>query len=182
MEVLSPRSANIPSKPRPEMKKFKQERKSKPEEKPTNPDRIDDKWRPPTSVTEPGAEGETYLVGKKLGKGGFAVCFEGMSGKDSKKYALKVVKAKVEQKKMMEKFRTELQIHAKMQHPNIVEFLRAFTHDNHTYVILELCANGNLTDMVKARGCLSLPEVRRFMIQICGEYDICTEGRLFTGT
>ena len=155
-------------KHRSEMKKTKEERKPKPDEKPSNPDRIDDKWRPPSSVTEPGTDGETYVVGRKLGKGGFAVCFEGMSRKDSKKYALKVVKAKVEQKKMMEKFRTELQIHAKMQHPNIVEFLRAFTHENHTYVILELCSNGNLTDMVKARGCLSLPEVRRFMIQICG--------------
>ncbi len=168
MEVLSPRSANIPMKQHSEMKPLKQERKSKPDEKPSNPDRIDDKWRPPSSITEPGTDGETYIVGKKLGKGGFAVCFEGISRRDSHKYALKVVKAKVEQKKMMEKFRTELQIHAKMQHPNIVEFLRAFTHDNHTYVILELCSYGNLTDMVKARGCLSLPEVRRFMVQICG--------------
>jgi serine/threonine protein kinase len=79
-----------------------------------------------------------------------------------------VVKAKVEQKKMMEKFRTELQIHAKMDHPNVVGFLRAFTSAEHTYVVLELCSNGNLTDMVRARSCLSLPEVRRFMIQICG--------------
>lgn len=169
MEVLSPRSANIPSKSRSEMKKpSKEESKPKTLEKPANPDRIDEKWRPPPTVTEPGKEAETYAVGKKLGKGGFAVCFQGNSTKDNKVYALKVVKAKVEQKKMMEKFRTELQIHAKMQHPNIVEFLRAFSHDNHTYVVLELCANGNLTDMVKARGCLSLPEVRRFMIQICG--------------
>ena len=168
MEVLSPRSANVPMKQRSDMKPPKQEHKPKPDEKPSNPDRIDDKWRPPPSVTEPGGDGETYMVGRKLGKGGFAVCFEGISRKDSQKYALKVVKAKVEQKKMMEKFRTELQIHAKMQHPNIVEFLRAFTHHNHTFVILELCAHGNLTDMVKARGCLSLPEVRRFMVQICG--------------
>ncbi len=161
MEVLSPRSANVPMKQRSEMNKTKEERKPKPDEKPTNPDRIDDKWRPPPNVTEPGDDGETYSVGKKLGKGGFAVCFEGIIRKDSKRFALKVVKAKVEQKKMMEKFRTELQIHAKMQHPNIVEFLRAFTHDSHTYVILELCSNGSLTDMVKARGCLSLPEERR---------------------
>jgi hypothetical protein len=169
MEVLSPRSANVPSKSRSDMKKpTKEEAKPKPQEKPSNPDRIDERWRPPPTVTEPGQDAETYAVGKKLGKGGFAVCFHGTSVKDDKVYALKVVKAKVEQKKMMEKFRTELQIHAKMQHPNIVEFLRAFTHDNHTYVVLELCDNGNLTDMVKARGCLSLPEVRRFMIQICG--------------
>lgn len=66
------------------------------------------------------------------------------------------------------KFRTELQIHSKMRHPNIVEFHRAFTFENCTYVVLELCANGSVADMVRKRKCLSLPEVRRFIIQICG--------------
>lgn len=168
MEVLSPRSANVPVKPRPNMQKPTEKARPKPEEKPTNPDRIDDKWRPPITVTEPGPAPQTYAVGKKLGKGGFAVCFEGRTQSTSEVFALKVVKAKVEQKKMMEKFRTEMQIHAKMQHPNIVEFYRAFSLDGHTYVVLEMCDNGSLTDMVKARSCLSLPEVRRFMIQICG--------------
>jgi serine/threonine protein kinase len=65
-------------------------------------------------------------------------------------------------------FRTELQIHAKMRHPNIVEFYRAFSFENHTYVVLELCPNGSLMEMVKSRGSLSLPEVRRYMIQLCG--------------
>ena len=144
------------------------ETKPIPPEKPTNPDRIDDQWRPPVSVSEPGQSPEIYLTGKKLGKGGFAVCFEGRVKATAEVFALKVVKAQIEQKKMLEKFRTELQIHAKMRHPNIVEFLKAFTVEDHTYVVLELCHNGNLTDMVKARRCLSLPEVRRFMIQICG--------------
>jgi serine/threonine protein kinase len=169
MEVLSPRPANVPTKSRSAtMKKATKPREEKPPAKPTNPDRIDDKWRPPTTVTEPGGDAETYIPGRKLGKGGFAVCFEGESLRTKKIFALKVVKAKVEQRKMMEKFRTELQIHAKMGHPNIVEFLRAFTSDNYTYVVLELCSNGNLTDMVRARSCLSLPEVRRMLIQICG--------------
>ncbi|RMZ87627.1 hypothetical protein DV736_g5149, partial [Chaetothyriales sp. CBS 134916] len=166
MEVLSPRSANLPARPR-DMKKAKTETKARVAEKPTNPDRIDDAWRPPSMVPVAGTP-ERYLMGRKLGKGGFAVCFQAESQTQGKIYALKVVKARVEQKKMAEKFRTELQIHAKMQHPNIVDFLCAFTHDHHTYVVLEICANGNLTDMVKARSCLSLPEVRRFLIQICG--------------
>jgi serine/threonine protein kinase len=66
------------------------------------------------------------------------------------------------------KFRTELQIHAKMHHPGIVEFYRAFAFENHTYVVLELCPNGSLMDMVKNRKSLTLPEVRRYMIQLCG--------------
>lgn len=55
-----------------------------------------------------------------------------------------------------------------MHHPSIVEFYRAFAFENHTYVVLELCSNGSLMDMVKNRRSLSLPEVRRYMIQICG--------------
>ncbi|KAK6383940.1 Cell cycle serine/threonine-protein kinase cdc5/MSD2 [Exophiala oligosperma] len=171
MDVLSPRPVNLPMQPPPlpkAMKKPRPELKARPEEKPSNPDRIDDKWRPPASITEPGSSPETYSMGRKLGKGGFAVCFEGRSKRTAEIFALKVVKAKVEQKKMLEKFRTELQIHAKMHHPNIVEFLRAFTIEDYTYVVLQLCPHGSLTEMVKARSCLSLPEVRRFMIQICG--------------
>ncbi len=55
-----------------------------------------------------------------------------------------------------------------MHHPSIVEFHRAFAFENYTYVILELCPNGSLMDMVKNRKSLSLPEVRRYMIQLCG--------------
>ena len=35
-------------------------------------------------------------------------------------------------------------------------------------MVLELCANGSVADMVRKRRCLSLPEVRRFTIQLCG--------------
>ena len=65
-------------------------------------------------------------------------------------------------------FRTELQIHAKMRHPNIVEFHRAFNFKDSTYVVLELCSNGSIMDMVKKRRCLTLPEVRRLTVQLCG--------------
>jgi Protein kinase domain len=55
-----------------------------------------------------------------------------------------------------------------MHHPSIVEFYRAFAFEDYTYVVLELCPNGSLMDMVKTRKSLSLPEVRRYMIQLCG--------------
>ncbi len=55
-----------------------------------------------------------------------------------------------------------------MRHPNIVEFHRAFTYKQSTYLVLELCSNGSVMDMVKERKCLSLPEVRRLTIQLCG--------------
>ena len=55
-----------------------------------------------------------------------------------------------------------------MHHPNIVEFHRAFTYKENTYLVLELCRSGSVMDLVKKRGCLSLPEVRRLTVQLCG--------------
>jgi serine/threonine protein kinase len=103
MEVLSPRSANVPMKNQTDMKKTKVETRKKSVEKNQNPDKIEDKWRPADIIREPGSEGDAYITGKKLGKGGFAVCFEGRSQKTSEIYALKVVKSHVEQKKQLEK-------------------------------------------------------------------------------
>lgn len=68
----------------------------------------------------------------------------------------------------LEQFKTELQIHSRMRHPNIVEFHRAFTFLENTYVVLEICPNGSIMDMVRTRHCLTLPEVRRYAVQICG--------------
>ncbi|KAJ2997807.1 hypothetical protein NUW58_g537 [Xylaria curta] len=102
-----------------------------------------------------------------LGRGGFAVCYEGQLPGHRKKYALKIVKSKMPSK-MEQKFQTELQIHSKMRHPNIVQFLRAFAFDSCTYLVLELCPNGSLMDMVKRRKGLTEPEVRFYSIQIAG--------------
>jgi myosin-1 len=65
-------------------------------------------------------------------------------------------------------FVTELQIHSKLSHPNIVEFYRAFSFETSTYVVLELCENGSLADAIKKRKYFTMPEIRRFMIQTCG--------------
>ena len=55
-----------------------------------------------------------------------------------------------------------------MRHPNIVEFHKAFTYQESTYVVLEMCSNGSVMDLVKKRKCLTLPEVRRLTVQLCG--------------
>ncbi|KAI9805401.1 MAG: hypothetical protein M1825_000652 [Sarcosagium campestre] len=131
---------------------------------------------PPRLVSEPkGARGDrnySYKTGKYLGKGGFAICYEGQiettAPGSAKIFALKVVKTAMPQQKMAEKFKTELQIHSKMRHPSIVEFHRAFSFGTSTYIVLELCTNGSMMDMVKQRRQLTEEEIRRFTIQTCG--------------
>ncbi|KAF1830333.1 hypothetical protein BDW02DRAFT_633736 [Decorospora gaudefroyi] len=125
---------------------------------------------PPAVVQDP--EGLQYETGPQLGKGGFAICHRakllGHEHLGSSTVALKIVKSKMEPPKLAQKFVTELQIHSKLSHPNIVEFYRAFSFESSTYVVLELCENGSLADAIKKRKYFTMPEIRRFMIQTCG--------------
>ncbi|KAK6864921.1 hypothetical protein PG995_001449 [Apiospora arundinis] len=167
-DALSPRDVNVRGPPRAtvDTAKVKAALASKAAQKdkehpPPPPAQV---YEPPSSDRRDGA---TYQVGKMLGKGGFAVCYEGQMPGQRKRYALKIVKSKMPTK-MEQKFQTELQIHSKMRQQNIVQFLRAFSYDNCTYLVLELCPNGSLMDMVKRRKGLTEPEVRYYSVQIAG--------------
>ncbi|KAK1600096.1 uncharacterized protein LY79DRAFT_585706 [Colletotrichum navitas] len=166
LEALSPRDANALRMPKAiEMKTSKpvvQLKAAKDKEPPP---------QPPASVEEPPASdrpnGAVYQVGKMLGKGGFAVCYTGYHLPERKKYALKIVRSQMPSK-MQQKFQTELQIHSKMNHKNIVQFFRAFSFHDCMYLVLELCTNGSLMDMVKKRKGLTEPEVRFYSVQVAG--------------
>ncbi|PLN82801.1 serine/threonine protein kinase [Aspergillus taichungensis] len=169
MEALSPRSTNQMLKPKVPMERKVLDRNaaaaSAAQKAASSKNHAPP---PPPIVSEPLEDGERYRTGQFLGKGGFAVCYEGTLQRNGRVFAMKVVRSEMTQKKMQEKFRTELQIHSKMRHSHIVTFHRAFAFDKCIYVVLELCPNGSVMDMVKKRKSLSLPEVRRFMIQLCG--------------
>lgn len=165
MEALSPRDANAQRVPRANELKTKavaQLKSAKDKEHPPPP---------PSNVIEPPSsdrkDGVVYQVGRLLGKGGFAICHEGKAAGATKRIALKMVKSQMPIK-MEQKFQTELQIHSKMRHQNIVQFHRAFTFEKCTYLVLELCPNGSLMDMVKRRRGLTEPEVRFYSVQIAG--------------
>ncbi|KAJ4151437.1 hypothetical protein LMH87_012138 [Akanthomyces muscarius] len=165
LEALSPRDANAQRMPKPADVKTKtaaQLKAAKDKEHPPPP---------PPEVFEPSSnerpDGAVYQTGKLLGKGGFAICYTGHLQPSNKVYALKIVKSHMPAK-MEQKFQTELQIHSKMKHKNIVQFWRAFSFQNSTYLVLELCPNGSLMDMVKRRKGLTEPEVRFYSVQIAG--------------
>lgn len=62
----------------------------------------------------------------------------------------------------------ELAIHSKIgHHPNIVNLMRAFETENHTYLVLEFCPNGDLYEAIRLdRGPLETEHVRDFMLQL----------------
>ena len=116
MEPLSPRSANIQIKSKSKKAKDAAEMEAE-EARKAEAARKAAKEKeyapvPPEWVIQPpayrGALAEKFRTGRLLGKGGFAMAYEGelrgKSSKDNKNiYALKVVRVKMSQKKMEEK-------------------------------------------------------------------------------
>ena len=107
MEPLSPRAANIQVKSKAAGKQTVKPIETK---KPSN--LKEHAPKPPPVVVQPPVDdsslSENYKTGNHLGKGGFAVCYEGelQSKRPSVKdriYALKIVPSKMNHKKMEDK-------------------------------------------------------------------------------
>ena len=62
----------------------------------------------------------------------------------------------------------EIQVHKTMQHPNIVHFVECFEDSLNIYMILELCPNKTLMDMLRKRKRFTEPEVRYYLVQLLG--------------
>lgn len=67
----------------------------------------------------------------------------------------------------------ELDIHSHLrEHPNIVNLVHNFESDNHQYMVLELCGNGDLYEAIRlGRGPLETEHVRDFMLQLVDAVD-----------
>jgi len=113
MEALSPRSANIQMKPKLLKQKEAADEEAKKAEAAKKALKEKDYAPPPPEwVLQPpiekGGLAEKFRTGRCLGKGGFAICYEGeLRGRKNcmgtSVFALKVVKAKMNQRKMEEK-------------------------------------------------------------------------------
>ncbi|EGW34733.1 uncharacterized protein SPAPADRAFT_63966 [Spathaspora passalidarum NRRL Y-27907] len=112
--------------------------------------------------------GRDYRRGNFLGEGGFARCFQ-MKDASGQIYAAKTVaKASIKNEKTKTKLLSEIKIHKSLKHPNIVNFVDCFEDDVNVYILLEICPNQSLMELLKARKRVSEPEVRFFMVQIVG--------------
>ena len=110
----------------------------------------------------------TYSRGRLLDKGGFAEAYE---IKDQP-YALKVVsKSTLSRPKTMQKLRSEIAIHRELDHPNVVKFIKSFEDSSNVYLVLELCTNESLADLIKRRRTLEEPEAGFYLKQIIQAVD-----------
>lgn len=108
-----------------------------------------------------------YERGKFLGKGGFAKCYEMKRVDTGKIFAAKVFEKKaLNTARTRKKLINEIKLHKKLHHQNIVNFEHFFEDKDSVYILLELCSNQTLNELVKRRKRLTEIEVQCYSLQI----------------
>ena len=108
-----------------------------------------------------------YERGKFLGKGGFAKCYEMKRVDNGRIFAAKVFDKKgLSNGRSKKKLINEIKIHKKLNNPNIVGFEKFFEDKDNVYILLELCSNQTLNELVKRRKRLGELEVQCYSLQI----------------
>lgn len=108
-----------------------------------------------------------YLRGRLLGRGGFAKVYLCTALDTSKNYAVKIVpKANLVKARARQKLQAEIKIHRTLKHAHICEYKHFFEDRNNCYILLELCHNQSLNEMIKRRKRLTEPEAALFMRQL----------------
>jgi polo-like kinase 1 len=108
-----------------------------------------------------------YSKGRFLGKGGFARCYEFTSMETRKLTAAKIVpKASLTKSRAKQKLMTEIKIHRSLHHPHIVGFEHFFEDSENVYILLELCTNQTMNELLRRRKRLTELEVQCYLLQV----------------
>ena len=108
-----------------------------------------------------------YERGKFLGKGGFAKCYEMKRVDNGKIFAAKIFDKKgLSNGRSKKKLINEIKIHKKLNNQNIVGFEKFFEDKDNVYILLELCSNQTLNELVKRRKRLGELKVQCYSLQI----------------
>lgn len=99
---------------------------------------------------------DKYLVEKEIGKGSFATVYKGcvVSGQrePGEFVAIKAVsRSKLKNKKLLENLEIEIAILKKIKHPHIVGLMDCERTASDFFLIMEYCALGDLTFLIKKR-------------------------------
>mmetsp|Transcript_10170 Transcript_10170/g.13442 ORF Transcript_10170/g.13442 Transcript_10170/m.13442 type:complete len:709 (-) Transcript_10170:97-2223(-) len=107
-----------------------------------------------------------YKRGRLLGEGGFAKVYLCTAMDTGKNYAVKKFSKANLVKETRAKLQTEIKIHRTLKNENVCEYKHFFEDRENCYILLELCHNQSLNEMIKRRKRLTEPEAAFFMDQM----------------
>lgn len=108
-----------------------------------------------------------YSKGRFLGKGGFARVYEFTDLETKNVVAGKIIeKASLTKIRARQKLMSEIKIHKSLHHQNIVKFEHFFEDNENVYILLELCTNQTLSELMRRRKRLTEIEVQCYIAQV----------------
>jgi len=91
-----------------------------------------------------------YLLGRELGRGGYARVVLATRRVDKKDYAIKIIDKLKSSRKQMKEVQSEVEILEKLDHPNVVKLIEVFDDESKFYIVMELITGGELfEDIIK---------------------------------
>ena len=108
-----------------------------------------------------------YSKGRFLGKGGFARVYEFLTLESKQIYAGKIIsKSSLSMARARQKLMSEIKIHRSLHHTNVVRFEHFFEDSENVYILLELCTNQTLNELIRRRKRLTEIEVQCYTFQV----------------
>ena len=109
----------------------------------------------------------SYSKGRFLGRGGFARVYEVINQTTGDIFACKFIeKEAISKSRARHKLMSEIKIHKSLNHANIVQFFHFFETEDFVHILLELCKNQSLSELMKRRIRLTQVEVQSYMFQV----------------
>jgi serine/threonine protein kinase len=113
------------------------------------------------------SEGRSYTLHSLIGQGGFAQCYEVVEDHTQRRYAAKIVrKTDLTKPKNRQKLLTEIKIHLSVTHKHIVKLYNYFEDKSHVFLVMELCTNKSVMDLLKKTKKIEERHVKVFILQI----------------
>lgn len=110
----------------------------------------------------------TILKDRELGRGSYAVVYEGYRNKDQKTLAIKVISMAKLDKKLLSNLEIEIETMRNCKHENIIELYDVIRSKNHIYLVMENCKGGDLSNYIKriGKGYLSEKHAKKILAEI----------------
>lgn len=104
-----------------------------------------------------------------IGQGGFAQCFSVRKVSTGEEFAAKIIKkSELVRPKNKQKLLSEIKIHLSVTHKNIVKLYTYFEDKSFVFLIMEMCHNKSMMDLLRKSKVIEEKYVRVFLLQIIG--------------
>ena len=117
----------------------------------------------------PGATlADRYRIEEEIGQGGMSVVYRAHDVRHDRPVAIKLLRPDVAASIGEDRFRREIEIEAKLQHPNVLPLYDSGSTDGSLWFVMPFIEGENLADRIRREGPLSAEDATRIVTEVAG--------------